>query len=64
MNGDDIPVRILQLIKNDNYITVAQIAQKFTVTKRTIERHIKLLREQGLLVRHGAARGGNWEVRG
>ena len=62
VNGDEIPVHILELIKNNNYITIPQIAQKFTVTKRTIERHIKLLKEQGLLIRHGAARGGYWEI--
>ena len=53
---------ILCLIKADNKISAAGSAKTLSVAQRTVERYIKDLREEGVLVRHGAARGGTWEV--
>ena len=58
----DIKNTILRLIKADNKTSAASIAKTISVAQRTVERHIKDLREEGVLIRHGAARGGNWEV--
>lgn len=54
---------ILQFIADNNKISAAEIAKNISVTQRTVERHIKELREEGKLIRHGAARGGYWEIR-
>ena len=58
----DIKKIILQLIRDDNKISAADIAKTISVARRTVERHIKDLREEGVLIRRGSARGGIWEV--
>ena len=54
---------ILRVIERNNYISAASIAETMGVTTRAIEKNIKELRERGILIRHGAARGGYWEVK-
>ena len=58
----DLKKIILQLIMEDNQISAADIAKTLSVTRRTVERYIKDLREEGVLIRRGFARGGTWEV--
>lgn len=53
---------VLKLISVNNKASAATIAKTMSVAQRTVERYIKELREEGLLVRHGSARGGYWEV--
>ncbi len=55
--------KILSLIEENNQISAANIAGKLSLSIRAIEKNIKELREGGILVRYGAARGGYWEVR-
>lgn len=38
------------------------MAKKLNITSRAVEKNIKILKEQGFLIRHGAARGGYWEI--
>ena len=54
---------ILRIIERNNYISAASIAETMGVTTRAIEKNIKELRERGILIRHGAARGGYWEIK-
>ena len=54
---------ILRVIERNNYISAASIAETMGVTTRAIEKNIKELRERGILIRHGAARGGYWEIK-
>ena len=63
MKGGDIKNAILSMIINDNKSSAASIAKAVSVTPRTVERYVKELREEGVLIRHGSARGGYWEVR-
>ena len=44
-------------------ISASSIAETMGVTTRAIEKNIKKLRESGILIRHGAARGGYWEIK-
>ena len=37
--------------------------KKTNVTSRTVERYLQVLREEGIIIRHGAARGGYWETK-
>ena len=60
----DIQDRIIDAIVSNNKTSAKALAEQFNVTVRTIERNIKVLRESGRLVHHGAARGGYWEVKG
>ena len=54
---------ILRLIKNDNKISAASIAEELRLSSRAIEKNIQGLRKDGILIRRGAARGGYWEIK-
>ena len=54
--------KILTLIKENQQITIAELAEKIGVTDRTIERNIQTLKEKQLLRREGGAKGGYWQV--
>ena len=54
---------ILSLIKEDNSVSASTMAERLKITQRAVEKSIRSLREQGILVRCGAARGGYWKVR-
>jgi ATP-dependent DNA helicase RecG len=54
--------KILNLIKNDNKITVNKLAGKLNVSKSTVLREIKELKENGKLKRIGKEKSGHWEI--
>jgi len=54
--------KILNLIKNDGKITVNKLAGKLNVSKSTVLREIKELKENGKLERIGNEKGGHWEI--
>lgn len=62
VNDGNAKDTVLKLISVNNKASAATIAKTMSVAQRTVERYIKELREEGLLVRHGSARGGYWEV--
>ena len=51
------------MIEKDNRISAAKIAEELKMSVRAIEKNIKELRTMGILIRHGVARGGYWEIR-
>ena len=59
---NDTQRTIMQMIEENPRISAKQIAEKTDVSVRAIEKNIKELREKGALKRHGAARGGYWEI--
>ena len=59
---DTLKHSILRMIAEDNRISAARLALALPVTRRTVERYIKELREEGRLVRRGFARGGYWDI--
>lgn len=54
--------QVLSLIKENPRITYNQLAQRTGRHRKTIQRHIQILKDKGLLRRKGGARGGYWEV--
>ena len=54
---------IIKMIETDNQITSSEMAKRLRLSVRAIEKNIKNLRDRGIIVRHGAARGGYWEVK-
>ena len=54
--------KILNLINENNGITILELSNKMGVTARTIERNLKKLQEQKKLSRVGVAKGGHWEL--
>ena len=63
--NSDVKVRekIIRMIESNNKSSASEIAQKLLISKRTVERYIRELRAEEKLVRHGAARGGYWEIK-
>ncbi|MDC9590297.1 Fic family protein [Xenorhabdus sp. XENO-10] len=55
--------KILSIIADQPSITISQLADDLGVNPRTIERNIKVLQEDGLLIRVGAKKGGYWRIR-
>ncbi len=53
---------ILSLIKQNNYITQAEISIKLNKTTRTIERNMKKLQEENIIVRVGSDAAGYWKI--
>ncbi|MBO6290974.1 MAG: HTH domain-containing protein, partial [Selenomonas sp.] len=54
---------ILGLIKEDKSVSASMMAERLNITQRAVEKNIRSLREQGILIRCGAARGGHWEIK-
>lgn len=53
---------ILSAISQDTSITIPQLAEKIGYSKRSIERDITELKNEGVLKRQGSARAGVWEI--
>ena len=57
--------KIIELIKEDPYISTTKMAEIIGVDRRNIARNIKKLQEQGIVRRVGPDKGGFWEcIRG
>ena len=54
--------KIIDLIKEDPYISTTKMAEIIGVDRRNIARNIKKLQEQGVVRRVGPDKGGFWEV--
>ena len=53
---------IIQTIKSDNTITVAAIADKLKIPKRTVEREIAALKKLNRIRHVGSTKAGHWEL--
>ncbi|MFH0958479.1 MAG: RNA-binding domain-containing protein [Pseudomonadota bacterium] len=56
--------RILELIRQDAFVTTSAIGKSLGITKRAVLKQVNKLKAQGYLRRVGPARGGYWEVLG
>ena len=59
---NELPRRILAMLRDNPRATESVMAGALQVSDRTIRRHLKTLREQGLLRRVGSDKTGHWEV--
>lgn len=53
---------VLEELKKDNYITIAEIADNSDVSVQTVNNAIKALKERGVVSRAGANKNGHWVV--
>ena len=58
-----LQLEIIGLLKSKPSITAIEIITKLSVTKRTIERNIRSLRDMNIIERIGGKREGNWLVK-
>ncbi len=54
--------KILELIADNKYITIPEIASIIGITERSVERNIQKLQADNLLKREGGAKGGYWTL--
>ena len=54
--------KILSLLRKDPKLTANQLSSEVGLTKRQVERILARLKQEGKLLRHGAAKNGYWEV--
>ncbi len=54
--------KIIQAMANDLYVSQTELSEKLAISTTAIEKHIKNLKEKGIIKRVGPARGGHWEV--
>lgn len=54
--------KILELIKLQPTISAVEIAMKIDMSSRGVEKQIRRLREEGIIKRIGADRGGSWKI--
>ena len=53
---------IIQLIKNDNRITIPQMAQQLNISHRQVQRLLKSLTDIDVIARNGGRKQGYWEI--
>ncbi|MDO5446391.1 MAG: winged helix-turn-helix domain-containing protein, partial [Prevotellaceae bacterium] len=53
---------VLQLIKDNSFITRKVLAETLGISPSAIQKHINRLKADNIIIRHGGDRGGYWEV--
>ena len=54
--------KILEALRGEGALTIPELAERFGVSSRTVERALSNLRNSGFIRREGPAKGGKWEV--
>jgi len=54
--------KILDLIRENPYVTTQEMADTIGIIRRTIAKHIKSLQEKGIIKHIGPDKGGDWKV--
>ena len=55
--------QMLQLLIEDPGYTMPQLAEKMTVSRKTVAGYLKSLKEKGIIERIGTTRSGHWEIK-
>lgn len=61
-SSQETPQKILELVKEDAYITTQRMADLIGIDRSNVARAIKKLQLQGILRRVGPDKGGHWEI--
>lgn len=59
---DEKSVRILELISEDPAYTSTAIAEKLSLSRKTVSQRLKELKEKGIIERIGSDRKGYWKI--
>ena len=57
-----IDIQLLQELKSNPYITSAELGKVLNITTRTVERHIKTLKESDIIKRTGGRKSDKWII--
>jgi predicted HTH transcriptional regulator len=61
-DNDTVNDTVISLIKKDNKITTAKIAEILHIGIATVKREIKRLKDEGIISREGADKNGQWII--
>ncbi len=56
--------KILNLLSKNAHLSASKMAEEIGISRRSIEKNIQKLKEQGILIRHGSPKNGYWEIVG
>jgi DeoR/GlpR family transcriptional regulator of sugar metabolism len=60
--SDKVSDKIFAALRDDPQHTIADLAAKFGVSTRTVDRVLKKLQQENRVTRSGHARGSQWKV--
>ena len=58
----EIQEKMIKLIRNDCKITIPQIASKLDISPRKVQRLLKSLTDNGIIIRKDGRKNGYWQV--
>ena len=61
-NINETQIKILKCLYKAPKLSAKKIAEEFELTTRAVEQNLKSLKERGLIIREGPAKGGHWVV--
>ncbi len=53
---------VLSLIRDDNSISISEIAKILNINRSAVQKHIDNLKKENIVQREGADKGGKWVV--
>ena len=56
-------IKILSMIREDNQISIAQMAEKLGLSTTAVEKNLTYLKTNGYLIREGRTSSGYWEIK-
>ena len=59
---NELDLRILDLIRQNDRITIREISQNVGKGTTTVSNRIQIMKKQGVVTRHGANKGGYWKI--
>ena len=51
-----------QLIEENPHITISELAEKLSISKRAVDKQVAKLKENGIMERIGPDKGGYWKI--
>ena len=61
-DGEKSREKIISIIRNNPTVTQSELSYMLQISTKAIEKHIKNLRDDGIIRRVGPDKGGHWEV--
>jgi len=54
--------KIIRLIKENNTITIIELAKETGISEKGVEYHLNILKKDNIIKRHGPDKGGKWLI--
>jgi ribosomal protein S25 len=59
---DTVNDTVFSLLKQNRWITSIEMSERLNLSFSTVKRKVKILKEQGVIVRVGSDKTGHWEI--